>query len=828
MKKEKRHELSMRDRSVNLGSGEPSDKPGSLNGNDSFEEYKKEVLEDYKLANESRQASLLGRKEVLTGKAKFGIFGDGKEIAQIAMAKVFRNGDFRSGYYRDQTFALATGMMTVKEFFAQLYADTDLIHEPASGGRSMNCHFGTRSLDENGHWKNLMEMKNTSSDISPTGSQMLRLVGLAYASKLYRLNPELSNMKSFSQNGNEVAFGTIGNASCAEGMFFEAINAAGVLMIPMAVSIWDDGYGISVPGEYQITKNHISEILRGFEYDEEKSQGYMIYTARGWNYEELVNLYKEGIQGVRESHIPAIFHILEVTQPQGHSTSGSHERYKSKERLSWEEEYCCINQMRKWILSNAIATAEELDKTEKEAKDFVRQCQKEAWNEFISPILKENEEARKIFEEIAKESPRKDEIKKISEDLKRSLDNNRKVIMQAVYEVLRITRDEKSGSRNKLTDWLRNFKEENNRRYSSHLYSESAESIENIKEIKPEYNDDSPVLDGREVLNRFFDAAFARDPRIFAIGEDIGKLGDVNQGMAGIQEKYGELRLTDTGIREATIAGQGIGAAMRGLKPIIEIQYLDYLLYALQIISDDLATLQYRTKGGQKAPMIIRTRGHRLEGIWHSGSPMGTVINSFRGVHVCVPRNMTQAAGMYNTLLKSDEPGLIIERLNAYRLKEKLPVNIGDITIPLGVPEILIEGEDISIVTYGACVDIARDAIAKLKEVDISCELIDVQTLIPFDKSELILESLRKTNRILFLDEDVPGGASAFMMQKVIDENDGYHYLDSPAKCLTAKAHRPAYGTDGDYFSKPNAEDVFDAVYEIMHEADPGKYPVIR
>jgi 2-oxoisovalerate dehydrogenase E1 component len=801
---------------------------GSLNGNATFEEYKKEVLADYKLVNESRQASLLGRKEVLTGKAKFGIFGDGKEIAQLAMAKVFQNGDFRSGYYRDQTFALASGMTTIKEFFAQLYADTNLDHDPASGGRSMNCHFATRSLDENGQWKNLMAMKNTSADISPTGSQMLRLVGLAYASKLYRLNPELSQMKEFSDNGNEVAFGTIGNASCAEGMFFESINAAGVLMIPMAVSIWDDGYGISVPGEYQITKNNISEVLKGFEYDEVKGQGYMIYTAKGWDYDELINVYKEGIKIVRESHIPVIFHIQEVTQPQGHSTSGSHERYKSKERLQWEVEYCCINQMRKWILANAIAASDELDKIEKEAKDFVRQAQKEAWNEFISPILKENEEARKLFDEIAKDSSKKDEIKKFSGDLKRSLDNNRKVIMQSVYDVLRITRDENFVAREKLVEWLKDFKIENEERYSSYLYSESDESVNKIQEVKPEYNEDSPLLDGREVLNTFFNSAFNRDPRIFAIGEDIGKLGDVNQGMAGIQQKYGELRLTDTGIREATIAGQGIGAAMRGLKPIIEIQYLDYLLYALQIISDDLATLQYRTKGGQKAPMIIRTRGHRLEGIWHSGSPMGMIINSLRGVHVCVPRNMTQAAGMYNTLLKSDEPGLIIERLNAYRLKEKLPSNISDITIPLGKPEVLIEGDDVTIVTYGACVDIAREAVSKLNEVGVSCELIDVQTLLPFDTDKVIAESLKKTNRILFLDEDVPGGATAFMMQKVIDEHEGYYYLDSPAKCLSAKAHRPAYGTDGDYFSKPNAEDIFDAVYEIMNETDPETYPAMK
>ena len=798
----------------------------SLNGKTTFEEYKMEVLADYKLANESRQASLLGRKEVLTGKAKFGIFGDGKEVAQIAMAKAFKDGDFRSGYYRDQTFAFATGISTVKEFFAQMYADTNLEHEPASGGRSMNGHFANRLLDENGEWKNLMKLKNTSADISPTGSQMIRLVGLAYASKLYRNNKQLHSMTNFTNKGNEVAFGTIGNASCAEGMFFEAINAGGVLMIPMAVSVWDDGYGISVPSKYQITKENISEVLKGFEYNEEKEQGYYIYNAKGWDYPELVRIYEEGIKIVREQHIPAIFHIHEVTQPQGHSTSGSHERYKSKERLEWEKEYCCVVQMRKWMLANAIAKEEELDEIEKETKDFVKKMQLEAWDEYTKPIKTENQEARNIFNEIAKSGSKSDEVNKISENLKKSLDNNRKAISEAVNDVLRISRNENLDVVRKLLEWKRNFKEENERRYSSHLLSQSNESAFKVKEVKPVYNEDSKILDGREVLNTFFGLAFHRDPRIFAIGEDLGKLGDVNQGMAGLQEKYGELRLTDTGIREATIAGQGIGAALRGLRPIIEIQYLDYLFYALQIMSDDLACLQYRTVGGQKAPLIIRTRGHRLEGIWHSGSPMGTIINCIRGIHVCVPRDMTRAAGFYNTMLKSDEPALIIERLNAYRLKEKLPENLSEVCVPIGVPEILIEGSDVSIVTYGACVDIAKEAISKLNEVNISSELIDVQTLLPFDVNKIILESLKKTNRVLFLDEDVPGGASAFMMQQVIDRDGGYRYLDSPPKCLAAKPHRPAYGTDGDYFSKPNAEDIFESVYEIMNEADPNEYPM--
>jgi len=798
----------------------------SVNGKNTFEDYKKEVLSDFKLANESRQASILGRKEVLTGKAKFGIFGDGKEVAQIAMAKVFRKGDFRSGYYRDQTFAFATGISTIKEFFAQLYADTDVRLEPASGGRSMNGHFANRLLDDEGNWKNLMDMKNTSADISPTASQMIRLVGLAYASKLYRENRTLDGMKSFSDNGNEVAFGTIGNASCAEGMFFEAMNAAAVLRIPMAVSIWDNGFGISVPSKYQIAKESISNVLVGFEYDEKFRQGFKIHSAKGWDYPGLVSMYENGITSVREDHIPAIFDVQEVTQPQGHSTSGSHERYKTKERLEWEKEFCCISQMKKWIISEAMATEEELNEIEKYAKDYVKKMQLEAWQDYIDPIKKENEEARNLFAEIAKSGNHEKEINAVSESLKKSLDNNRKVISEAVHEVLMISSGENSDAVEKLKEWKNKFKKDNSKRYGSHLFSESAESALNIKEVKPVYSEDSKVLDGREVLNAFFDIAFAGDPRIFAIGEDLGFLGDVNQGMAKLQEKYGDLRLTDTGIREATIVGQGIGCALRGLKPIVEIQYLDYLLYALQIISDDLACLQYRTAGGQKAPVIIRTRGHRLEGIWHSGSPMGTIINSFRGVHVCVPRDMTRAAGFYNTILKSDEPALIIERLNAYRLKEQLPDNLSEVCVPLGVPEILITGTDVTIVTYGACVDIAKSAIEKLNKVNISCELIDVQTLLPFDINKIILESLKKTNRILFLDEDVPGGASAYMMQNVLDRDGGYRYLDSDPKCLAAKEHRPAYGTDGDYFSKPNSEDVFETVYEIMNESDPKKYPL--
>jgi len=790
----------------------------------SFNEFKSEILADFRLANVSRQASLLGRKEVLTGKAKFGIFGDGKEIAQIAMAKAFKEGDFRSGYYRDQTFMMAIGELDIKQFFAQMYSDTDVNHEPASAGRQMNGHFATRSLDENGDWKDLTRIKNSSADVSPTASQMQRLLGLAYASKLFRNNPELHNLTQFSHKGDEVAFGTIGNASSAEGVFWETVNAGGVLMGPMAISIWDDGYGISVPNLYQITKQNLSEVLSGFVYSEEKRQGYDLYTAKGWDYAGLMKMYEDGINKVRETHIPAIFHIQEMTQPQGHSTSGSHERYKSKERLAWEEEYDCIKKMREWMLENAIASEEEIAAIEAEAKDYAKKCQKEALDEYIQPIKADFASVATMMKDIASVSHSYTvEINAIADDMLKSLDILRKTFYKSIWEVLRLTRNESSDQRNKLIEWLRLENEKNEDRYSSTLYSGTALKVE---EIKPQYTDSSPLIDGREILVAFFEKAFAADPCIFTFGEDTGKIGDVNQGMAGMQEKFGELRVTDTGIREATIIGQGIGAAMRGLRPIAEIQYLDYLLYALQVLSDDLSTLYYRTKGGQKAPLIVRTRGHRLEGVWHSGSPMSMIINSLRGMYVCVPRNMVQAAGFYNTLLKADEPALVIERLNAYRIKEKLPVNIGEYTVPLGVPEIIVEGNDITIVTYGACIDIAREAIVKLQEVGVSVELIDVQTLLPFDLNHSIVESLKKTNKVLFLDEDVPGGASAYMMQQVLELQKGYFYLDSEPKTLTSKPHRPAYGTDGDYFSKPNAENVFTAVYDIMNESDPGKYPV--
>jgi pyruvate/2-oxoglutarate/acetoin dehydrogenase E1 component/TPP-dependent pyruvate/acetoin dehydrogenase alpha subunit len=783
-----------------------------------------EVLEDFRMACISRHASLLGRKEVLTGKAKFGIFGDGKELAQLAMAKVFEKGDFRSGYYRDQTFALAKGFCTVSQWFAQLYADTDVHREPASGGRQMNGHFATRSLDEQYEWKNLCEQYNSSADISPTGGQMPRLVGLAYASKLFRENPALHYLTQFSRHGNEVAFGTIGNASAAEGVFWEAINACGVLMAPLLMSIWDDGYGISVPNKYQMTKDNVGECLSGFAYDPAKGQGYRIYTVKGWDYPALVQAYRAAVKETREKHIPSIVHVIEVTQPQGHSTSGSHERYKSKERLAWEQEYDCINQMKNWMAHAGLATLDECDAIYHEAKDEVKKWQKEAFAAFEQPIIAEKQEALALLGQLGQVSHA---AKEIGQKLQATLDEGRKPIYSALHSALVATAGIQNDARTAIINWLGQEKEKNAQRYNSLLYSQSKDQIANVQAVAPVYSPASPTLDGREVLLRFFEKAFERDPRIFTIGEDVGKIGDVNQGMAGMQEKFGELRVTDTGIRECTILGQGIGAAMRGLRPIVEIQYLDYLLYALEIMSDDLATLLYRTYGGQKAPCIVRTRGHRLEGIWHSGSPMGTIVNALRGMHVCVPRNMTQAAAMYHTLLQSDEPGLVIERLNGYRSKEVLPDNIGEISLPLGLPEILKSGTDISMVTYGACVYIALEAIESLEKVGISCELIDVQTLLPFDINHTIGASIARTNRVLFIDEDVPGGATAYMLQQVIDGQSAYFQLDSKPQCLSAQAHRPAYGTDGDYFSKPSAEDIFDKVYSMMQEAYPAKFPSI-
>jgi pyruvate/2-oxoglutarate/acetoin dehydrogenase E1 component/TPP-dependent pyruvate/acetoin dehydrogenase alpha subunit len=791
---------------------------------------KEEILNDYRIANESRQASLLGRKEVLGGKAKFGIFGDGKEVPQLAMAKAFRNGDWRSGYYRDQTFMLATGMFSLEEFFAQLYGDTDIKATPSNGGRLMNNHFATRSLDEKGEWKNLMIQKNSSADISPTAGQMPRLLGLALASKIFRNEPDLKDVEKFTSGGNEVAFGTIGDASTSEGHFFEAINAAGVMQLPMAMSVWDDGWGISVPNKYQTTKQNISEVLKGFERDE-KGDGYLIYRAKGWDYPELCRIYKEGVEICRKKHIPVLFHISELTQPQGHSTSGSHERYKSKERLEWETENDCIKRMREWIVTGNIATEEELNTIEAESVTRVKEARKNAWNNYMNPLKKKRDEFLELCNITTCSCAKTDKIARIKQDLKFIGEPIRKDIISSARKILRLICDQCSNPANSLkinvTEWLTKAMQEGAESYSSHLYSENENSALKIKEIKPVYSDSSPVITGREVLNKNYDYIFSHNPLTVVFGEDVGKIGGVNQTLEGMQAKYGENRVFDTGIREATIIGQGIGLAMRGLRPIAEIQYFDYLLYGLQTMSDDLATLQYRTCGGQKAPLIISTRGHRLEGIWHSGSPLSMVINSIRGVHVLVPRNMTIAAGFYNTMLSSDDPALIIEPLNAYRLKEKLPDNIGEFRIPLGVPEIIYEGTDITLVTYGSCVRIAEDAVEQLKEYDISCELIDVQSLLPFDTNQLIVQSLKKTNKILFFDEDVPGGASAYMMQKVIEDQKGYFYLDAEPRTLSGTDHRAAYGTDGDYYSNPNAEDVFDAVYNIMHEANPTKYPKI-
>ncbi len=805
------------------------DNSGEVRTETDSADFINEVLNDYRIVCESRNASLLGRKEVLTGKAKFGIFGDGKEVAQIAMAKAFREGDFRSGYYRDQTFMFAIGALTLHEWFAGLYGNTDDNADPMSHGRQMGGHYATKSLNEDGSWKDLTQIKNSSADLSPTASQMARLVGLALASKLYRQNKDLHQFTDFSNKGNEVAFGTIGDASTSEGIFFEAINAAGVLQIPMAVSIWDDGYGISVPSKYQTTKQNISEILRGFARNENE-EGYIILRCKGWDYVGLCEMYAKGIAECRAQHVPVLFHIQEMTQPQGHSTSGSHERYKSKERLVWETENDCILKMREWMISTGIATGEECDRIEAKAKADVNEAKKFAWEASQKPVKNEIAEVSGFFDRLAAtitNTELHEQISKLKAEMNAVIDSGRKDIVAAVKKLLRLTNYENNDVLNEMQNWLNEYNKSNQHRYSSYLYSHSDQSALKIEPVAVQYADGASLVDGREIIQANFDALFANDPRLVAFGEDLGKIGDVNQGFASLQAKYGEIRITDTGIREATIIGQGIGLALRGLRPIAEIQYLDYLLYALQILSDDLSTLQYRTKGGQKAPVIIRTRGHRLEGIWHSGSPMGMIINSLRGIHILVPRNMTQAAGFYNTMLASDEPALIIECLNGYRLKEKLPSNPGIFKIPLGIPKILQEGNDVTIVTYGSCCRIAIDAIQQLKQADIHCELIDVQTLLPFDIHHSIVESLKKTNKLLILDEDVPGGASAYILQKILEEQKAFQYLDSAPRTVTAQAHRPAYGSDGDYFSKPNAENVFDTIYEMMSEYDPAGFPAL-
>jgi pyruvate/2-oxoglutarate/acetoin dehydrogenase E1 component/TPP-dependent pyruvate/acetoin dehydrogenase alpha subunit len=791
-----------------------------------------EILEDYRIAYRSRQASLIGHREVMSGKAKFGIFGDGKELPQIAMAKVFRKGDWRSGYYRDQTLMFALGLTTVQQFFAQLYAHTDVEADPATAGRAMNAHFATRSLDPSGSWVNLMEQVNSAADLSPTAAQMPRLVGLAYASRLYRELPELGSFKQFSDNGNEIAFGTIGNASCAEGLFWEALNAIGVLGAPALIAIYDDGYGISVENEQQMIKGDLSELLRGFQRDPGRcwgydNCGYDIYTVPGWDYPRLVQTFRTAAAIVRSEHAPAIVHVNELTQPQGHSTSGSHERYKSKERLAWEQEFDCLKKFREWIEAQSIATPETLDEMEAEDRRLVEAARKQAWQAYIAPIEEERRQAAGLIEVLGRTSANADKLGQIRSKLLGSPNPLRREIMAATQAALTAARGEPGPARQALVDWVKAQEALNEERYSSHLYSQSAEAARNVPEVKPAYSESSPLVYGFEVLNACFDAALKREPRLVAFGQDVGRLGDVNQGMRGMQEKHGYFRVTDTGIREATIVGQAIGLALRGLRPIAEIQYLDYLLYALQILSDDLATLHWRTKGGQKAPVIVRTRGHRLEGVWHSGSLMAGIIHLARGMHVLVPRDMTRAAGFYNTLLRCDEPALVVEVLNGYRLRERLPDNISELSVPLGVPEVIRPGADVTLVTYGACCRIAMEAAEQLSAVGVETEVIDVQSLLPFDVQGRILESLKKTSRILFVDEDVPGGTTAYIFQQVLEVQGGYYWLDSPARTLPAKPHRPAYGSDGDYFSKPNAEQIFKAVYEMMNEVDPAAYPLI-
>lgn len=770
------------------------------------------IIEDYRTAFRSRQASLIGRKEVLTGKAKFGIFGDGKEVAQLAWARAFRRGDWRSGYYRDQTFMLSLGAATLDQFFAQLYAHADVAHDPWSGGRSMNAHFASRFLDDNGAWKNQLDDYNISADMSPTGGQMPRLVGLAWASRLYR---ELGiDAPNFSHHGDEIAWGTIGNASCAEGMFWESLNAAGVLGIPMIVSIWDDGYGISVPNEHQITKANISELLKGFQREPKSKQGFDIYNVKAWDYPSLCETYIAAASIVRMEHVPAILHVTEVTQPQGHSTSGSHERYKSKERLDWEVEFDCIKKMREWMIAQGIANAQELDDFEKDDINLVRDAQRRAWDAYRAPIDAEVRDAISLLDSLGA-TELKNELQRIQAPYRRD----------AVRLVASAVIARGANGTQQAAEWLRRMQHEGDQRYGENLYSETQNAALKIDAVPAQFENDTPTLNGFEILNHCFDHALRRDPRLIIFGEDVGKLGDVNQGCLGLQEKYGLWRVMDTGIRECTIVGQAMGAALRGFRPIAEIQYLDYLLYALQILSDDLATVRWRSAGGQACPVIIRTRGHRLEGIWHSGSPMAGILNLVRGMYLCVPRNMTQAAGFYNTLLRGDDPAIVVEVLNGYRSKERLPSNISEMTLPLGVPEILREGKDVTLVSYGATLKIVMEAVELLSQMGIDAEVIDVQTLLPFDLTGTIAKSIRKTNRVAFIDEDVPGGASAFMMQNVLERDGAYEWLDSEPRTIASKEHRPSYGSDGDYWSKPNRETIFASVYELMHEAMPKKYP---
>lgn len=788
----------------------------------SFEDFKSEVLEDYRIARISRECSLLGRREVLTGKAKFGIFGDGKEVPQLALAKAFKDGDFRSGYYRDQTFMMAIGALSVEQFFAGLFGHADLDHDPMSAGRQMGGHFATHSLDENGNWKKLTDQKNSSSDISPTAGQMPRLLGLAQASKYYREFNEADKAGDFSVNGNEIAWGTIGNASTSEGLFFETINAAGVLQVPMVMSVWDDQYGISVHAKYQTTKENISEILKGFQRDE-NGNGYEIIRVMGWDYVALIEAYERAAKIAREEHVPVLIHVQELTQPQGHSTSGSHERYKSKERLEWETENDCILKMRNWIVDMKFATIEELDALDKELKKEVLEAKKNAWKAYVDPFKAEQAELVALLQDIALTSTNKVFVEKYAQDLASIKEPIRKDVVTVARKVLRMIVKEEG--RAKLAQFIEGYFTRFQPKYSSHLYSQSDLKAAYVEEVLPLYEEGAEEVDARVVLRDNFDAIFAKNNKVLIFGEDSGAIGDVNQGLEGLQEKFGASRVADVGIREATILGQGIGMAMRGLRPIAEIQYLDYLLYAIQIMSDDLATVQYRTSGRQKAPLIVRTRGHRLEGIWHSGSPMGMIVNALRGMHVLVPRDMTKAAGFYNTLLESDEPALVVECLNGYRLKEKMPTNLGDFRTPIGVVETLKEGRDITVVSYGSTLRIVEQAAKELLEIGIDVEIVDVQSLLPFDVNHDIVKSLAKTNRLLVVDEDVPGGASAYILQNILETQKGYRHLDSDPQTLTAKAHRPSYGTDGDYFSKPSVEDVFEKIYLIMNEVKPIEYP---
>lgn len=799
-----------------------------------FQSFKTAVLNDYKLACISRETSLLGRKEVLTGKAKFGIFGDGKELAQLALAKQFQNGDFRSGYYRDQTLMMAIDQLSVRQYFAGLYAHTDIEKEPLSGGRQMGGHFSTRNLDENGNWKDLTKQKNSSADISPTAGQMPRLLGLAQASKIYRNHPTLSEIaefKKFSTNGNEVAFGTIGDASTSEGPFWETMNAAGVLQVPMVMSVWDDGYGISVPREFQTIKGSISDALSGFQRTADK-KGFEIFVTKGWDYAHLCETYEKAVQLAREEHIPVLVHVQEVNQPQGHSTSGSHERYKSADRLTWESEFDCINKFKHWILSFAIdgetiATEADLSAIAAEAKNHVNEEKKAAWSDFTAFLKADIDSILPIINDVAKTSSNSAFIQKEIENLTQIKDPIRKEIFNTVRKIMRITRGENSPAKNALASWLSNETAKNYDRYSEYLHSQSEQAATKVTIVAPTYESSPTLEDGRIILRENFRHVFETRPETLIFGEDAGKIGGVNQSLEGLQEQFGELRVSDVGIRECTIIGQGIGMAMRGLRPIAEIQYLDYLLYAIQIMSDDLATVQYRTKGGQKAPLIVSTRGHRLEGIWHSGSPMGMIVNSLRGIHVCVPRNMTKAAGFYNTLLAGDEPAVVIEPLNGYRTKEPMPTNIGHFTTPLGIPEVVATGRDITLVSYGSTFNLCEQALSTIAELGISIELIDVQTLLPFDTTHIIAQSLEKTNRLLIVDEDVSSGASAFMLDQILVKQGAYKFLDAAPVTISAKDHRPAYGTDGDYFSKPSIDDIVEAVYAIMNEFDPTSFPAI-